>query len=97
MLDHLPPPRDRFQRLGDVLAQFAQPRAAAAQASGRARLDHPLPRQMVGEGLARRALASEGHHIRGPGHLVEQPHRAFRVLAIEPARQLLDLQSLVRD
>ena len=30
MLDHLPLPRNDLQRLGDVLAQFAQPRAAAA-------------------------------------------------------------------
>jgi hypothetical protein len=119
VLDHLPPPRDHFQRLGDVLAQSAQSRAAAAQASGRARLDHPLARQMVGEGLARRALAGEGHHIRRLGcgalggnlilggrtlkflqpqfHLVNEPHTAFRVLAIELARQLLDLQSLVGD
>jgi hypothetical protein len=74
---------------------------------------------MLGEGLARRALAGEGHHVGGPRHgplggdlvltgrtleflecqfhLIEQPHRAFRTLAIELARQLLDLQSLVRD
>ena len=64
VLDHLPLPRDHLQRLGDVLAQLAQPRAAAAQAGGRAGLDHPLARQMLGEGLARRALAGEGHHIR---------------------------------
>ena len=30
VLDHLPLPRDHLQRLGDVLIQFAQPRAAAA-------------------------------------------------------------------
>ena len=30
-------------------------------------------------------------------HLIEQARRAFGVLAIELARQLLDLQSLVRD
>ena len=68
VLDHLPLPRNDLQRLGDVLAQLAQPRAAAAQASGRSRLDHPLARQMLGEGLARRALAGEGHHIGGLGH-----------------------------
>src|SRR4051794_41899926 len=34
MLDHLPAPRDHLQRLGDVLAELAQPRAAAAQAGG---------------------------------------------------------------
>ena len=74
---------------------------------------------MPGEGLARRALAGEGHDIRGLGcgrlggdlvlgrrtlellepqfHLIEQPHTAFRVLAIELARQLLNLQSLMGD
>ncbi len=105
VLDHLPLPRDHLQRLGDVLAQLAQPRAAAALAGGRSRLDHPLARQMLGEGLARRALAGEGHDIRRLGrgalggdlvlagrtleflegqlHLVEQPHRAFRALAVE--------------
>ena len=59
MLDHLPLPRNDLQRLGDVLAQFAQPRAAAAQAGRRCRLDHPLARQMLGEGLARRPLAGK--------------------------------------
>src|SRR3954452_1964201 len=64
MLDHLPAPRDHLQRLGDVLAQFAQSWAAAAQASWWPRLDHALARQMVGEGLARRAPARERHDIR---------------------------------
>ena len=67
VLDHLPLPRDHLQRLGDVLAQLAQPRAAAARAGGRRRLDHPLARQMLGEGLARRALAGEGRHVGGLG------------------------------
>jgi hypothetical protein len=119
MLDHLPLPRDHLQRLGDVLAQLAQPRAAAAKAHGGSRLDQPLARQMLGEGLARRVLAGKGRHIGGLGHgplggdlvlagrtlefleaqfhLVEQPRRAFRVLAIELARQLGDLQSLMGD
>src|SRR4030081_1245873 len=44
MLDHLPLPRDHLQRLGDVLAQFTQPRAAAAKAGERSRLDPPLRR-----------------------------------------------------
>jgi hypothetical protein len=30
-------------------------------------------------------------------HLIEQPHRAFRVLAVELSRQLCDLQLLVSD
>src|SRR5438874_11954352 len=33
MLDHLPLPRNDLQRLGDVLTQLAQPRAAAAKAN----------------------------------------------------------------
>src|SRR5215471_19496694 len=32
MLDHFPLPRDHLQRLGDVLAQLAQPCTAAAEA-----------------------------------------------------------------
>ena len=39
MLDDLPLPWDHLQRLGDVLAQLAQPSAAAAMAGGRSRLD----------------------------------------------------------
>ena len=119
VLDYLPLPRDHLQSLGDVLAQFAPPRATAAQANRRSRLDHPLARQMLGEGLARRTLAGKGHHIGGLGHgplgsdlvlgrrtlellecqfhLIEQPHRAFRALAIELARQLRDLQLLMGD
>src|SRR6202035_5292011 len=68
MLDYLPLARDRFQRLGDVLAQLAQPLAAAAKASSRSRHDHPLARQMFGEGLARGTLAGEGRHRRGLGN-----------------------------
>ena len=66
VLDHLPG-RDHLQRLGDVLAQLGQPRAAAAGAGRWARLDHPLARQMLGKGLARRPLAGEGRHVRGLG------------------------------
>src|SRR5947207_2856770 len=64
----LPLPWDHLQRLGDILAQLAPPRATAAQANGRSGLDHPLARQMLGEGLARRTLASKRHHIGGLGH-----------------------------
>ncbi len=67
MLDHLPLPRNRFQRLGDGLAQLAQPPAAATKASGRSPHDHPLARQMLGEGLTCRALAGEGCYRRGLG------------------------------
>ena len=93
MLDHLPLPRNAFQGLGDVLAQFAQPRAAAALAGSRRRLDHPLARQMRGEGLAGRALAGEGHHIRrlGDGALGGDlifARRAFELL--EAQLELVD-------
>src|SRR5260221_11513870 len=57
MLDHLPLPREHLQRLGDVLAQFTPPRAAAAKAGDRSRLYHPPARRMLREGLACRALA----------------------------------------
>src|SRR5215468_11843474 len=68
VLDHLPLPWNDLQRLGDVLAQLAQPRAAAAQANRRPRLDYPLAWQMLGKGLARRALAGKDRHIGGFGH-----------------------------
>src|SRR3954464_4739879 len=68
VLDYLPLPWDDLQRLADVLTQLAQPRAAAAQAFRWPRLDHPLARQMLGEGLAGRALAGKGQHIGGSGH-----------------------------
>src|SRR5207237_556862 len=42
VLDYLPLPRDYLQSLGDVLAQFAPPRATAAPANRRSRLDPPL-------------------------------------------------------
>ena len=59
MLDHLPLARDQFQRLGDRLAQLAQPHTAAAQASCQPGHDYPLARQMLGERLARRALTAD--------------------------------------
>ena len=67
MLDHFPLPRDHFQRLGDVLAEFAQPGVAAARALRRRRLDHPLARQVRREGLARWIFAGKAHHPRRLG------------------------------
>ena len=67
VLDHLPGLGDDLQRLGDVLAQLRQPRAAAAGAGGRPRHDHPLARQMLGEGFAGRSLAGERRHRRRLG------------------------------
>ena len=66
-LDHLPLPRDHLQCLGDILAELRQPRAAAAGTGCRCRHDDPLARQMLGEGLTRRALARERSHGRGLG------------------------------
>ena len=63
-LDHLPLPRDHLQRLGDVLAELHDPARAAAAAARRRFDHHPLARQMLGEGLARRAAALEGAHRR---------------------------------
>ena len=88
MLDHFPLAWDRFQRLGDIFAQLAQPPAAAAKASGRSRHDHPLARQMLGEGLARGTLAGEGRHRRGLGHR----HLGRDLVFGRRALQFLELQ-----
>ena len=50
--DHLPLARDHLQGPGYVLAQLAQPRAAAALASRRRIDHHALARQVIGEGVA---------------------------------------------
>ena len=60
ILDHLPLARDHFQGLGDDLSELAQPIAATAITSRRRWHDHTLPRQMLGERLACRALALVG-------------------------------------
>src|SRR6516165_5617288 len=62
VLDHLPLVWDRFQRLRDGLAEFAQPVAAAALARRWSRHDHPLARKMLREFLACWALARERRH-----------------------------------
>jgi hypothetical protein len=49
MLDHFPLAGDQFQRLGHVLADFAQSRAATARVGSRRRIDDALPRQMLGQ------------------------------------------------
>jgi hypothetical protein len=61
MLDHLPLPRHRFQRLGHVLAQLVQ-HAAAAWAGRRHRIDHALARQMLGQRPAGRLAPRKGLH-----------------------------------
>ena len=53
VLDHLPLPRDHFQRLGDVLAELGKLRRSAAVARGRAGDHHPFARQIFGERLPR--------------------------------------------
>ena len=79
VLDHLPLARDDLQRLGDVLAELGQPRRAAAGAGCRSGHDDPLARQMLGERLARRALAREGRDRRGPGRPPARPRARPRV------------------
>jgi hypothetical protein len=68
-LDYLPLTGDHLQGLGHVLAQLAQPSAAAAVARRRRIDHHPLARQMVWEGVALdRSPTREAGHGRGLGH-----------------------------
>jgi hypothetical protein len=88
MLDHLPGTRNHLQRLGDILAQLGQLRAAAARAAGWRGDHHPLARQMLGEGLARGPLATEARHRRGPGcgrfgHQLVLGGRGFQLLELQ--------------
>lgn len=64
-LDHLPLPRDHFQRLRHILAELAQVVAATARTHHRPIDHHPLARQMRREGLALGgALACKSTHRR---------------------------------
>ena len=56
-----------IQRLGDIFTQLRQACTATARAGGRSGNDHPLARQVFGEGLARRSLTDEGRNLGGPG------------------------------
>jgi hypothetical protein len=77
-------------RAADVRKGLAR-RALAGKDRHIGGLGHrPLGRDLV---LSRGTLEL----LEGQLHLVEQPHGAFRVLAIELARQLGDLQPLMRD
>ena len=75
MLDHLPAARDHLQRLRDILAESAQPphppqhrHLTGAGSTTRSR------GQVLGEWLARRALADEGGHVgRACGGPVRRP------------------------
>ena len=58
-LDHLPPARDRLQRFRHILADLRQPVRSAAGTGRGPRHHHPLARQMLGEGLARRLAPDE--------------------------------------
>ena len=63
-LDHFPLTGLRLQRLRHVLAELAQPMAAAARAR-RWRIDHhAFAGEMVGKGVALGALAREPAHVR---------------------------------
>jgi hypothetical protein len=59
-LDHLPPPRDHLQRLGDILSELHDPARAATGAGLGCRDNHPLPRQVCRERLADRPAALGG-------------------------------------
>ena len=59
VLDDLPAPWDDLERLGDVLAQLGQSRAATACAGCGPGYDHPLTWQIIGEWLPGRPLAAE--------------------------------------
>ena len=73
VLDHLPLARNELQRLGHVLADLAQCRAAAARAGRGRRIDDPLARQMLGQRPASRPAPFERRHrhllARRRGHL----------------------------
>jgi hypothetical protein len=66
-LDDLPRARDHLQRLGHVLAELRQPRAAAGRAGARRRDHDALARQVLGERLPDGPLALEGSDVVGPG------------------------------
>ncbi len=91
-LDHLPPPRDHLQRLGDVLAQLAQSIGPAAATARRRGNDHPLARQMIRKRLARRDLALERIDRRGGSR---SPLRGKLILCGR-RRQILELQLHLR-
>jgi hypothetical protein len=85
--------RLRFQRPGHVLAELAQPGAAAAFA-GRRRIDHhALAGKMIGEGVALGTLAREAGHM---GRLGDRRLRREFVFGragfelLEGQRQLVD-------
>ena len=65
-LDHLPLARHDLERLGNILAQLAQPIGAAAGACLGCSDDDALARQVLGQGLAGGPLALERRDIR-PG------------------------------
>jgi hypothetical protein len=68
MLDHLPLPRNEFQRLGHVLAKFAQ-RPAAARAGRQPRINDALAWQVVRQWAARRLAAGKATNLdRSPRH-----------------------------
>ena len=67
-LHDLPGARDRLEGLGHVLAELAQPKAAAALAGGRRIDDDPLPGEMLGKAGSRfRTRAGEPGDLGGLG------------------------------
>ncbi len=92
-LDHFPLTRRALQRSGHVLAEFAQPIAAAALASRRRSDHHSFPRKMLGEGLRLGALARKSAHSRRLGDSSFRRKLVFSGSALklfERQRQLID-------
>ena len=92
-LDHLPLAGDRFQGLGHVLAQLAQPLPATTVTSRRRLDDHTLARQVFGEGVSFGTLAGESRHSRGLGDGDFRGQFIFggaRFQFLELERQLID-------
>ena len=92
-LDHLPLTGLRLQRPRHVLAELAQPVAAAARARRR-RLDHhAFAGKMVGERIALGTLARKSAHVRRLGDGLFRRQFVFRGAGFqlfERQRQLID-------
>ena len=87
-LDDLPLARDHFQRLGDILAELRQTRAAACRARTRCGDDDALARQVLGERLLRRLLAFE----RGDVGCLRGRHLGGKVILAGTGFKLFQLQ-----
>ena len=90
MADHLEPGRDLLQDLSDVLAELAEPGAAAARAD-RTRIMHDLlARQMIGQWPAYRLTPLAARLIGGTLYRRCRPHRFTFLEILEQQFELLD-------